>query len=125
MSVVEASESSESTDNSVEYLGSSNPLVEGEVLTENPDEEWCSQAAIEAAERWMQENTTPNPEENAGQQPVETEPPTQPEQQPEPVTEAQPTVQPATVTQRSGSFASAEAPSSAEKSAEKRKGEGI
>ena len=53
MSVVEASESSESTDNSIQYIGSTNPLVEGEVLTENPEEEerWCSQAEIEPADR--------------------------------------------------------------------------
>ena len=123
MSVVEASESSESTDDSVQYIGSTNPLVEGEVLTENPEEEehWYSQAEIEAADRWMQENTIPEPEENAGQQPVGPEPSTQPEQQPEPVTAAQTTEQPETVTQRSGSAASAEEPSSAEKSAEKGK----
>ena len=77
MSVVEASESSESTYDSVQYIGSTNPLVEGEVQTENLEEveRWCSQAEIEAADRWMQENTIPDPEENAGQQPVEAERP--------------------------------------------------
>ena len=123
MSVVEASESSESTDDSVQYIGSTNPLVEGEQLAENPEEEerWCSQAEIEATERWMQENTTPDSEENVGRQPVKPEPPTQPDLPPESVTATQTVEQTARVTQKSGSAACAGDPSLAEKSAEKGK----
>ena len=81
MSVVEASESSESTGDYVQYIGSTNSLVEGEVLAENPEEEesWCSQAEIEAADRRMQENTIPDPDQHAGQQPKEAERPSLPE----------------------------------------------
>ena len=37
MSVVEAFDAFESTDDSLQYVGSSNPLVEGEVLAENTE----------------------------------------------------------------------------------------
>ena len=79
MSVVEASDASESIDDSVQYVGSSNPLVEGEVLVENtenptaPEEEdvypGFRQVEIEAADHWMQEHTTPE-ETNTSQEPV-------------------------------------------------------
>ena len=122
MSVVEASDASESTDDSVQYVGSSNPLVEGEVLAENTENPTAHeevdvypgfrQAEIEAADHLMQEHTTPE-ETNIGQEPVQSVQIGQAEQQPEPVTVAQTTEHAAIITQRSGSTASAEQPGSA------------
>ena len=105
MLVVEASD---------QYVGSSNPLVEGEVLAAQEDpgspirEEdvhpGFRQEEIERADQYMQEHTLPD------SQPVQSEQTRQLVQQPEPVTVTQPT---ATVTQRFGSAASAEEPKSA------------
>ena len=69
MSEIEGSDPSESSDESVRFLGESNPLVEGEVLTRgearNPipvdNEEdiypGFRQAKIDSSYHWMQENT--------------------------------------------------------------------
>ena len=85
MSVVEASDTSESSSESVRLISEFHPAITGEVVSaevaENPTEEeevypGFREAEIQAAELWMQEHTQPE-EANTSQEPVQ---PVQPAQ---------------------------------------------
>ena len=60
MSVVEASDASDPFDESVQYLESTNPLVEGEVLTSEVPENPIP--VDEAYEKWLEAQLATSPE---------------------------------------------------------------
>ena len=92
---IEGSSSSGSSDNSVQCLGGTNPLVEGEILTpgvlDDPisvDDDLYKQEDIDEADRWMRENTAQIETIEAGQGYAQTGQ----AKQREPIREASPTL---------------------------------